>query len=591
MSEAQRSGETILYAKRGRILDRNGNVLAETTDAMTIYAVPQEIKDPQATARVLADVLGGEYDDYYAKLSEAKLNKDTTFVYILQKADVALAEALQARGHEYKERHMPFVHVFQNAELALDEALQACDQGLEGQSATETRAQGFPDETSRAALHGIYYLKDTRRVYPHGAIGAQIIGMVGTDNTGLFGLEYMYDAVLRGTNGKLATEYSLQKENRPASGQPIPGSARERVEPIDGKDIVVSLDIELQQYVESELVRVGTEREAEGGNVLVLEGATGEITAAASLPLADRDNMDEEMIASGATTLKAICWGYEPGSIFKPLTAAAILEEGAMGIEDGLFAPAYRSIDGYTISDSHPRPDKDMSFRTIIAESSNVGISLAKERISDETYASYLKRFGIGQPTHVDFSGEETGILAPWETWSAVQSANISFGQGVTVSSLQVASFYGAVANDGIKYQPHFLVEQPQVLTQLNIADKSERIMPSATARTLEDMLISVVTDGTGKTAGIEGYVVAGKTGTAEKAAPNPADGYLRNSYIVSFVGYLAESPNKLVCITSMDNPIGADGNAPTGPLFASIMQFAANRYMIEPQGQSDSGG
>jgi cell division protein FtsI (penicillin-binding protein 3) len=548
-AKAQRTNEVIIPARRGTIYDRDGNVLATSVEATTIYANPREIADPRATASILSAVLGGKYDEYYEKLTE-----DTTFVYILQKADVALAETLQVR-----------------------------DQQLSEELAKEVHAEDPDARVPDTALHGIHYLEDTRRVYPYGSIGAQIIGMVDVDNNGLFGLEQMYDAVLRGTDGRLFTEYSLQTPDRPLSGQPIPGSDREELAPIEGQDIIISLDIELQQYVESQLAQMGTERETENGNVLVLDGASGEIYATASLPLIDRDNLNEEAIEKGATTVKAICLSYEPGSIFKPLTAAAVLEEGGMDVEEEIFVPASRTFDGYHVSDSHERPDMTMSFRTIIAQSSNVGISLVKERISDEAYASYLKRFGIGQPTHIDFSGESTGILDSWEDWSAIQSANITFGQGVTVSSLQVAAFYGAVANDGIKYQPHFLISQPQALEYLDISGKSERIMLSSTASTLESMLALVVTDGTGKTAGIEGYAVAGKTGTAQKAAPE--GGYLSDNYIVSFVGFFAGSQSELVCITSMDNPIGAEGNAPTGPLFASVMQFAANRYMIEPEG------
>jgi cell division protein FtsI (penicillin-binding protein 3) len=252
-----------------------------------------------------------------------------------------------------------------------------------------------------------------------------------------------------------------------------------------------------------------------------------------------------------------------------------------MDIEEEIGVPAVRRFSDYTISDSHPRGDMTMSFRTIIAESSNVGISLVKDRIGDEAYAGYLKRFGIGLPTRVDFPGEGLGILADWDDWSDIQTANISFGQGVSVSSLQIAGFYGAVANNGIKYQPHFLIDRPQALERVSFADTAEQIMRPDTAQGLTSMLESVVTDGTGHAAKIEGYSVAGKTGTAQKASPD--GGYLPDNYIVSFVGFLSSSESKLVCITSMDNPIGAEGNAPTGPLFASIMQFAANRYMIEP--------
>jgi cell division protein FtsI (penicillin-binding protein 3) len=561
-AQAQRTNTIILPAKRGTIFDRNGNPLAISVDAVTIYANPREVVDPQATARVLADVLGGESDEYYKKLIE-----DTTFVYILQKADVEQAQKLKDRNQELKAQ-------------------------LEAQVAAAGESGTTASTASNTALYGINYLDDTKRVYPYGSIGAQVIGMVGVDNEGLFGLEQMYDSVLRGTDGKLSTEYSLWIEDRPLSGQPIPGSTREELTPVDGQDIIVSLDIDMQQYVESELVRVGAERETDNANTLLIDGGSGEIYAVASLPLIDRDNLSEEAIAAGATTVKSICLNYEPGSIFKALTAAAVLEEHAMDTEEELYVPATRTLSDYTISDSHARPDMTMSFRTIIAQSSNVGTSMVKDRLSDELYASHLSRFGVGHPTHVDFPGEGIGILDPWEGWSDIQSANISFGQGVSVSSLQIASFYGAVANDGIKYQPHFLIDRPQAAKRAEFSNKTEVIMRPETAATLRSMLTTVVTDGTGHAARIDGYSIAGKTGTAQKASPD-GNGYLPDDYIVSFVGFFADSDSKLVCIASMDNPIGADGNAPTGPLFASIMQFAANRYMIEPEGslEGSSGG
>jgi cell division protein FtsI (penicillin-binding protein 3) len=531
-----------------------------SVDAVTIYADPQKVVDPHATATVLAEVLGGDANEYYESLIE-----DTTFVYILQKADPDQAERLKQRERQLSQQ-------------------LAEDSSAEASSDEDSEA-----EATRTALFGIDYLQDTKRVYPYGSIGAQVIGMVDVENKGLFGLEQMYDSVLRGTDGKLSTEYSLRIDERPLSGQPIPGSTREEVAPIDGQDIIISLDIDLQQYAEAELARIGAERETENGSVLMLDGATGEIYTTASLPLLDRDNLTSEVIEKGATTLKSICLTYEPGSIFKPLTAAAVLEEGAMSTEEELFVPAWRTLSEYTFTDSHERPDATMSLRTIISESSNVGISLVKDRISDETYDSHLRLYGIGQPTHVDFPGEGIGILASWNEWSDIQTANISFGQGVSVSPLQMASFYGAVANDGIKCQPHFLIDRPQASGRTEFSGKSERIMRPETAKDLTSMLTTVVAEGTGRTAQIEGYSVAGKTGTAQKASPD--GGYLPDNYIVSFVGFLADSQSGLVCITSMDNPIGAESNAPTGPLFASIMQFVANRYLIEPGEQAEGLG
>jgi cell division protein FtsI (penicillin-binding protein 3) len=543
----QRTSTLIEQARRGTIYDRNGNPLAISVEATTIYADPTEVENPRQTARVLAALLStseAEAASLEALYLEA-LSQDTTFVYIRRQADVADAQSLQAYAAE-------LLDVANNQDVAGSSA----NTGL------------------TTALTGIHYLPDSKRVYPYGQIGAQIIGTVDVDNNGLSGLELMYDSILRGTEGSLTSE-------RGRDGMPIPDGIIERIAPVDGQDIIISVDIELQQYVESELARMGEERACDNANALVLDGATGEIYATASLPLYDPNNLTQEQVEAGATQLKAISFAYEPGSIFKATTAAAVIEAGIMVPEDELDVPVSLTYGDYQVSDSHERGAQMMSLRTIISQSSNVGISLVEERVGATTYAGYLERFGFGQPTHVDYPGESLGLLADVDDWSAVQAANISFGQGVSVTSLQMASFYGAIANDGIRVSPHFLIDRPQ--SQIHVEYASEQLLTTDTANTLTDILTTVTTDGTGHAARIDGYLVAGKTGTAQKAAE--WGGYLEDNYIVSFVGYFAESESKLVCITSMDNPIGAEGNAPTGPLFASIMEFAAGRYMIEPNG------
>ena len=473
--------------------------------------------------------------------------------------------------------------------------------------------------TGRNPLYGIYYEKTTRREYPYGDIGMQVIGKVSFQYDeaagkellrGDSGIERQYNELLTGSDGLMSTEYSMEKYGRPLSGMPIPGSERQELAAIDGQDIVLSIDIQLQQFVEQKLVESGQERNCENGNALVLDGANGEILATASLPLASRKHLSQKDVQNGATNAKAISLSYEPGSIFKPLTAAALFEEKLVSPDDWFYVSYSRQFIQDSIHDSHPHPDIDMSFREIIAQSSNVGTSWAKDRISDPLYANYLKDFGICEYTGVDFPGEENGwvskidgdsepypynVLKDADNWADVRSANISFGQGINVTSLQMASFYGAVANDGIQHRPHFLVGTPQSGVKSTnkesgfndgsgVSDTDEsvgmRIMRSDTASSLQSLLRSVVTDGTGSKARIEGYNVAGKTGTAQKLI----DGvYSEQEYVVSFVGFLEASDSKLVCITSMDNPERAEYDAPTGPLFSSIMKYAADRYMIKP--------
>ncbi|MDR3053150.1 MAG: penicillin-binding protein 2 [Coriobacteriales bacterium] len=556
-AHAQRTNTIEVQARRGTIYDRNGNPLATSVEATTIYANPNEIIDPAATAQILTEIVGGDTAEYQKILTSG--GEKDTFVYVLKKGDPALAQQLQER------------------DLVLQQQIKDAHPN-----------ENLTAEQQRTALYGVHFLPDSKRVYPYGQIGAQILGSVNVDNEGVFGLELMYDSVLRGTNGQIV-------EERGKDLTPMVGGTQVTTPAVDGQDIIITLDIDLQQFVETELARVGAERASDDGSALVLDAATGEIYAAASLPLYDVESLTQEQIEKGATNLKPITSQYEPGSVFKAATAAAALEQNVMQPDTPIIeVPAALDIHGSIVTDSHPRDAEDMSLRTIIMESSNIGVSLVEREIGDATFHEYLTKYGFGQPTHVDFPYEATGLLAPLDGWVPIQAANISFGQGVAASPLQIASFYGAIANDGLKMQPHFLLAYPYSDTPPSYT--SEQIMTPATATELTSILRSVVTDGTGTRSAVEGYATAGKTGTAEKAAET--GGYLENYYVVSFAGFFTEAPSKFVCLTTMDNPLGAEGNAPTQPLFAAIMKFAATHYGILPdeltQGspaQTDQGG
>ncbi|MCL2757246.1 MAG: penicillin-binding protein 2, partial [Coriobacteriia bacterium] len=422
------------------------------------------------------------------------------------------------------------------------------------------------------ALTGIHYLADSKRIYPYGRIGAQVIGAVGFDGYGISGIELAYDSILRGVNGVLVVE-------RGKDTTPMVGGVQEKIVAINGQDIVLTIDIELQRYVENELERIAKAEDSENANALVLDGATGEIFAAASIPLYDRGNLTQAQVDAGATTLKCITTSFEPGSIFKTATAAAALETATVRPDDIIFCPSELTIYDYTIRDARPRSDQSMSFKTILVQSSNIGMSLIEERMGSSKHATYLAKYGFGQFTRIDYPGEACGILADVEKWTPIQAANISFGQGLQASSLQIASFYAAIANDGIYNQAHFLLACPQY--NLYPTYDAREIVSSDTVADLEDMLCAVVSEGTGRSAAISGFQVAGKTGTAEKASPE--GGYVKDEYIISFVGYIANSNSNLVCITSFDNPINSSSNLPSTFLFKTIMEFSINRYMIVP--------
>ena len=543
-SQSQRSTPVDIPARRGTIFDRNGNPLAMSIDATTIYVNPSEVEDPRATAQVLHEVLGGSVESY---LNIIMNSTSPTFAYILQKGDVSLARSLQERNDQFREAF------------------------IDGLPAGDDIPAIIP-----TPLTGIHYIQDSKRIYPYGRIGAQVIGSIDIDGYGISGVEQTYDSILRGVDGSMLVE-------RGKDDTPMVGGIQQRVMPIDGQDIIISIDIELQQFVENNLELMCNQRSCVNGSAIMLDGATGEIWAAASMPLYDRGNLTQEAVEAGATNLRPIVVSFEPGSIFKTVTAAAAIECNVIDLDDELFCPAYITIDDYPISDAHDRDDEIMTFRQILAKSSNVGMSLIEEQINNERFSTFIERYGFGQYTHIDYPGESPGLVAELRHWSSIQAANMSFGQGLQITPLQIASFYGAIANEGMMCQPHFLIARPRYDAPPHY--ESKPLFGPKTAAKLEDLLSGVVIEGTGKPAAIPGYDVVGKTGTAEIASP--LGGYLEDEYIVSFVGYIANSNSKLVCVTSLDSPIAPMDYPAASVLFNTIMSFAINRYMVVPVEES----
>lgn len=504
--------------RRGTIYDRNGTVLATSVDARTIYANPTEVEDVHATALQLADVLGGKASDYEDIMNAS----DTTFAFIKQKQDVVVGEQIDA------------------LELA-----------------------------------GIYTLPDARRVYPNGQVGGQVIGACDTDGNGTSGLEYYYDDILSGTPGEYQAE-------RGRDGTPIPGGVSVSVSAIDGQDIIISLDIELQQSVEARLTADEKGITANGASAVVMDGGTGEIYAAASLPLfnpADRSEVKE-----GSTELKVVTDLFEPGSIFKTVSATSILETGSMKPDTELFCPSYIEADGYIIEDAHERGDATYTLRQIMDQSSNIGISLAVENMGFEELYNHIITYNLHKRTGVDYPGEGEvgtdilGALQPFDKWSKVTGYNVSFGQGVSVTPLQITRFYGALVNDGVECTPHFLISKPQSNKVLEYATE-DVIENKAAIADMTSMLQTVVTEGTGTQAAIEGFDVAGKTSTAE-IYDEVNGGYRAGVYNLCFTGFLANSSSQLVCFVGA-NEVPTDGVVT--PIFKDIMTTAIDRFKITP--------
>lgn len=549
-AQAQRTSYLTIEPRRGTVYDRNGVVLATSVDATTIYVDPTEVTDVNMTAQLLADSLGGQASDYLGKVTA----NNTRYSVIKRKADTSVGDDLQSRVTE------------RVAEAQKQENVRAKDAG----------------EQAQTVQSGIHFVTESRREYPNGQVAGQVVGAcsIGVDEDknreyyyGICGLEKQYNDVLSGTPGYYEAEYGR-------SGQAIPGGVHEQVDAVDGQDIVVSIDINLQRDVEEYLTNGCKDLEAASGSAVLMDGSTGEIYAAASLPLfnpADRSEVKE-----GAMQLKCVTDLFEPGSIFKSVSTMAILETGTSTPDSELFCPASITADGYTISDAHERGDATFTLREILDQSSNVGISLATEQMGFDELYNHIVKYNLHSTTGVDYPGEgeegtdALGMLAPLEQWSAVQAYNVSFGQGVSVTPLQMTRFYGAIVNSGVECVPHFLLSMPQ--SGYTPVYETEDVIENKDAiGDMQSMLKTVVTDGTGKLAAIDGYNVAGKTSTAE-IYDEENGGYRKNVYNLAFTGFLADSSSKLVCFVGANE---VPGNRVVTPIFKDIMTSAIDRFGI----------
>lgn len=513
----------VMEPRRGTIYDRNGHILAISVDAMTVYANPSEIKEPGATSRALAEVLGGKAQDYVEALSQGE---SVTFTFIKRKVNTDVADKL-------RELELP----------------------------------------------GIYFIKDTRREYPYGQTGGQVIGAcsVAVDEErnreyydGICGMELYYNTILSGTPGYYEAEVG-------ADGTPIPGGVHESKPAVEGQDIVISIDIEFQEEVEKDLAADVKRVEGKGGSAIVMDATSGEIYAAASFPFfnpADRTNVPEgSMQFKGATNL------FEPGSIFKTVSATAILEEGTMTPDTVMTVPEYLEADGYIVADAYDHPEEKWSLRTIINKSSNIGISLSVEKnLGFQKFYDAILRYRFNELTGVDYPGEQLGYLLDFDYWSRVQGYNVTFGQGISINALQILCFYGALINDGVEVTPHFLLRKPQT-NEVPTWDTHEIIDNKAAIEPMVSMLQTVVSDGTGTEAAIEGYDCAGKTSTAEIF--DAEGGYRVDAVNIGFTGFIANSSSPLVCFCGADE-VPADRHVT--PMFHDIMTHAINRYNIVPE-------
>ena len=481
-AETQRTNVITLHGKRGTIYDRNGNVLAMSEDCTTVYANPELIKDPSGVADVLVDVLGGSKSDYMELLTQ-----DTTFQYLKRQVDTDVADKLK-------------------------------------------------EELAERELDGVYYLSDTKRVYPYGNVGAQILGFVGTDGAGLSGLELQYNDILTGEDGQMLVETGL-------TGTPIAGGASKVTAAKNGTDIVLSLDIDLQEACEDIISEAVETYSSESGSVMVTNPKTGEILAACSTPLPDFSNLTD----ASALNLKLVSSSFEPGSVFKVLTTSIGLDLGLYTPDSVYSVPAFYKVGDSYVSDDDGRDwTQDMTVTYMLQHSSNPAMALlVQDVMGAKAFSEGVERYGIGQLTGIDYPGEVAGIVKTYDQYDGSTAGSMAFGQGLAIPMVQIVRAFGAVANDGVPNTPHFLVSKDGEDVSW---PAGEQIISAETANEETDMMRAVMTDGTGKNGQVEGYDIAGKTGTGEQASAD--GGYAQYSYVASLCGFVnADDPEALVYV------------------------------------------
>lgn len=509
--------ERDIKAARGRILDVNGTVLAANKTVCTISVIHSQIKEPEKVVAMLVKELG---------ITEEAARKRVEKVSSIERVKTNVEKEVGDRIRDY---------------------------GLEGVKVDE----------------------DFKRYYPYGNLASRVLGFTGGDNQGIIGLEVKYEEVLKGINGKILTTTD-------ARGVELNGIGESRVEPVPGYDLYISLDRNIQEYAQQEALRVMEQKEADAVSILLLNPQNGEIYACVNVPEFDlndpfrlNDGTDENSLTSEELQNQlnrmwrnaCINDTYEPGSTFKIITASAGLEEGVVTLEDQFSCPGYRVVEDRRIHCANRRGHGSESFVQGVENSCNPVFIDVAMRLGVDNYYKYYKKFGLLEKTGIDLPGEAGTIMHKKENIGQVELATMAFGQSFQITPVQLAATAASLINGGQRITPHFAVEARDsdgVLIETYDSEKGKRIISEETSEKMRYVLEKVVSEGGGKNAQVEGYLIGGKTATSQ-TLPRSA-----NKYISSFLGFApADNPVVLgICI--IYNPQGVYYG---GTIAAPVMQ------------------
>jgi len=502
--------------KRGTVYDRNKNPLAISATVDTVVASPPDIKDIETTANLLSTALNMDREELEETLREAK-NKKKGAIYIKRKITEEESETVR-----------------------------------------------------NLKLSGIYFTKEHKRFYPERNLCSHVLGFTGIDSQGLDGIELVYEKYLKGTPGRIVSE-------KDALSRKLPFGVDKYIPPEDGLDLVLTIDKIIQHIAERELEKALAEHNAKRGTIIVMDPKTGEILAMTNKPDYDPNNYGEfsQILWRNA----AVSDVYEPGSTFKIVTASAALEEGVARPEDKFYDPGYAMVSGVRIGCWYHGGHGSQTFIQLLENSCNPGFVELGMKLGKDRFMKYIKGFGFGEVTGIDLPGEARGILDPSKV-GPVELATITFGQGISVTPVQLITALSTIANDGKPVQPHVakaIVDKEGNTVQEFSPAPLRQVVSYETAQEMKKILESVVTNGTGGRGKVEGFRVAGKTGTAEKYSPG--------KYVVSYMGFAPVDDPKLAILVIIDEPTGGliYGGTIAGPVFQKVMADSLNYLGIEP--------
>lgn len=436
------------------------------------------------------------------------------------------------------------------------------------------------DRIRAYGLSGIKVDEDYKRYYPLDTMASTVLGFTGADNQGILGLEVKYDSYLQGTSGKILTLTD-------ARGIEIENAGETRLEPVNGYDLYISMDSNIQQYCEQAAEKAYIKKQADEVSVIVMNPQNGELMAMVNYPefnLNEPFTLIEEMGADGTESADkkqellnrmwrnpCISDTYEPGSTFKIITAAAALEEGVVSLTDQFYCPGYKLVEDRRIRCAKTSGHGAETFETGIMNSCNPVFIELGERLGVENYYKYFKQFGLTQKTGIDLPGEAATIMHKQENVGPVELATISFGQSFQITPIQLVTTVSSIINGGTRITPHFGVEVRETdgtLVETFSYDKREEICSGETSETMQYLLEKVVSEGGGKNAKIEGYAIGGKTATSQTLPRS------EHRYISSFLGFAPADDPKVLVIAIINNPKGTYyGGLIAAPVVKEIME------------------